>query len=117
MSTGQIYMGGGNVWWEGAKDDATNTWLDGNAACVFSVYETHADYPADESNGDVVTGGSAVSMSYVASSNGNFVGNLPPTASLTRGSWYWLEVTCTPSGGVAHTRRQAVQAVDRGFGP
>ena len=114
MSTGEIYVGGCDIWWEGAKDDATNTYLDGTATVVFSVYETNA---ADDDNGDVVTGASAVAMSYVASSDGNFVGNLPASASLTRGSWYWLEVTATPSGGVAHTRRRKVKAVDRGFGP
>ncbi len=114
MSTGTIYIGGGNVWWQGAKDDAANSYLDGDSTCVFSVYEKSED---DDDNGDVVTGASAVSMSYVASSNGNFVGHLPASASLTRDAWYWLEVTCTPSGGSPHTRRVAVQAVDRGFGP
>jgi len=114
MSTGTIYVGGANVWWRGAKDDATDTYLTGTATVTFSVYVKNT---ADDDNGTVVTGADGVSMSYVASSNGNFVGNLPASASLTRDSWYWLEVTCTPSGGTPHTRRKAVQAVDRGFGP
>lgn len=114
MSIGEIYLGGGNIWWKGANKDATNAYLDGDATVVFSVYAKNAD---DNDNGDVVTGANAVAMSYVASSDGNFVGHLPASASLTRDSWYWLEVTATPSGGSAHTRRRLVQAVDRGFGP
>lgn len=108
----KIYVGGCDVEWADAVVNSTSTVFDGDDAVVFSVYESDLD--VDDDSGDVVTGASAVTMDFVSGSNGKFVGHLPATAALVRGSFYWLEVTATPDGGTPHTRRFLVQAVDRG---
>ena len=113
----EILLGGCNVKWLEAMIDLTDNYLDDSDAMEFSVYAAAADPETDKDSGSVVTGASAISMTYVAASNGKFIGHLPASASLVRDTYYWLEVTATPNGGSPHTRRSLVQAVDRGFNP
>lgn len=113
----KIFLGGCNVKWLKAKIDLTGAYLDDSDAVEFSVYAAAADPVADKDSGDVVTGADSVSMTYVAASDGEFIGHLPASASLVRDAFYWLEVTATPNGGAPHTRRYLVQAVDRGPNP
>jgi hypothetical protein len=109
-----IFLGGDNVWWKDASLDSTGAALTVADACKFSIYAS--DYPTSEDNGTVVTGADAVSMTFVAGSDGNFVGPLA-AGVLVRNTYYWLEVTATPDGGSPHTRRQLCKAVDRDFNP
>lgn len=110
-----IYLGGCDVEWVGAKQNSNDTYLDATATVVFSVYASDLD--TDNENGTVVTGASALTMTYISDSDGKFIGHLPATASLVRDTYYWMETTATPSGGTPHTRRGLVQAVDHEFGP
>lgn len=106
-----IFLGGCDVEWIDAKVNKTDTLLDGDDAVVFSLYESDLDN--DNDNGTVVTGANAVTMDYIAGSDGKFVGTLLASASLVRDAFYWREVTATPSGGNPHMRRDLVQAKDR----
>lgn len=111
----EIYLGGCDIEWPSPTIRSTGVALDGTDACEFSIYESNvvAD-PTDRSNGAVVTGADGVAMTFT---DGKFTGPLPASASIVRGSFYWQEVTITPDGGSPHTRRELVQAVDRGFNP
>ena len=112
-----ILLGGCDVVWNDAVVNSTGNAMDGRDALVFSVYAAAVDPETDKDSGAVVTGASAISMSYISGSNGKFIGHLPASASLVRDAYYWIEVTATPNGGSPHTRRSLVQAVDRGFNP
>ena len=108
-----VYIDGCDVVWDDAKVNESDTVFDVNDAIEFSLYESDLD--TDDENGDVVTGVDGLSMTFVATSNGKFVGHLPASVSLTRHAFYWLEVTATPDGGSPHTRRALVQAIHHPF--
>ena len=75
---------------EGLKDDATGSYI--NSATITGQVRT---------SGDSITAGSRVgstfSLSYIASSNGNYRGTFSAAdaASLTEGTTYWLWVSAT----------------------
>ncbi len=108
-----VYLGGCDVVWDDAKVNSSDTVFDTNDAVVFSLYASDLD--TDDEKGTVVAGADGISMTFVAGSNGKFVGHLPASASLTRDTFYWLEVTATPDGGTPHTRRALVQAIHHPF--
>ena len=108
----KIYLGGCDIEWLSPVINATGVALDGDDAVVFSLYASDLD--TDDENGTVVTGASAITMTF---RDPKFVGALLASVALTRDAFYWLEVTATPDGGAAHTRRSLVKAVDRGFNP
>lgn len=111
----EIYLGGCDIEWPNPTIRSTGVALDGDDAVKFSVYESNiAVDPTDLSNGDVVVGADAVTMTFI---DNKFTGPLPATSALVRGAFYWLETTATPDGGSPHTRRSLVQAVDRGNNP
>jgi len=117
MSTpiGTIWLGGCDVVWDDAVLNSTQVALNASDAVVYSLYQS--DYPTSEDKGTVVSGASAISMTYVTGSNGKFIGPLAASVALTWGSYYVLEVTATPSGGSPHTRHGIVRALHRGFNP
>ena len=96
-----------------------------SATVTFSLYATVA---GSEENGTVVTGASAISMSYVSVSglvaadltlrklgtDGNYRGTLLSTVALTRNAYYWIEISGT-QGGIPLFDRWKVKAVDRDY--
>ena len=64
-----------------------------------------------DKNGDAVSGASSITFAYTAGTNGEFVGNVPDTASITDGEQYTLEITTKASGGdpqeLTHVTRTA----------
>ncbi len=110
-----VYLDGCDVGWDDAKVNSSDTVFDGDDVVTFSLYES--DYPTSEDKGTVLTGADGISMSYVAGSNGKFVGHLAASVSLVFESYYVLKVTATPDGGTPHTRHAIVQAIYRNFNP
>ena len=111
----EIYLGGCDIEWIGAKIRKTQVVFDGDDTVTFSLYASDLDTNND--NGDVLVGADTVTMDYEAGSTGNFSGPLLASVALVRDTFYWLEETATPDGGNPHTRRTLVQAVDRGPNP
>lgn|SRR5574343_41201 len=103
-----IHIGCDNdVCFDGALNASTGNYLN-SATCTFTLYEDD-----DGENGDAVSGASAISMAYVAASDGDYSGVLQSTVSLTRGDYYWMVCTLT-QGDIVLVKRWAVQAVDEG---
>ena len=104
-----VHIGCDNdVLFDGALNATSGAYLN-SATCTFSLYADNAG-----ENGTVVTGASAISMAYVAASNGDYSGVLQSTVSLTRDAWYWIVCTLT-QGNIVLVKRWAVQAVDEGI--
>ena len=77
------------VGWEGLKNELTNTYV--NDATVTAQLQTTAGVPV----------GSAVTCSYIASSNGTYIGILPKavTATLTVGTTYQVVYSVNSDDG------------------
>jgi len=89
MSALKLYAGNNDHLIEllGAQNAADDSYL--NSAVVSAVIK--------DSNGTAVTG-SPVTLSYVASSNGNYRGTLDKDAGLTDGEIYTVTITLSQSG-------------------
>lgn len=75
-----------------------------NASSGAFVNGATVTFTLKDAAGSVVSGLSAVSMPYVASSNGRYEGTIPSTAALTLNALYMLEITST-SGSLVLFRR------------
>jgi hypothetical protein len=63
-----------------------------------------------------VSGGSNLAMSYVAASNGQYHGTLPPTVVLEEHATYYLDITATSGSLVLFARLPCRAQYDRGKG-
>ena len=98
-----------NVALEGFANQDTDAYLN-TATVAFTLYESVA---GSDDNGAAVTGATAITMSYVTASNGDYVGVIQSTVDLARLACFWVEVSASQSGIVLFKRWQ-VQAVDEG---
>ena len=92
-----IYISASNLIEISGLKDASNGNYVNTATVTFTL---------KNSGNSVVSGASAVSMTYVAASNGKYQGTLPNTVSLTEGAKYWLEITSTYNTLVGFRRVQ-----------
>lgn len=83
-----------NIEFLGVMDHSTEAYIN-NATVTFAL---------KEEDGDAVTSGSGT-CSYVAASDGDYIGVLDAAADINVGQSYWLEVTMTASGGYNDFRR------------
>ena len=70
-------------------DRIDKTWV--NNAAVTAVLK--------DKNGDAVSGADSITFDYTESTNGEYVGNVPDTASITDGEQYTLEITTIDESG------------------
>ena len=68
------------------------------------VNDATVTFTLKDADEDVVAGASAISMPYVASSNGWYQGTLQSTVSLTGGHKYILEIDAVSGENVLHKR-------------
>ena len=64
-----------------------------------------------DKNGDAVSGADSITFAYTSGTNGEYVGNVPDTASITDGDQYTLEITTVDASGapreLTHVTRTA----------
>lgn len=101
---GKLWFNASVVEWSEAANRA-GTLLPNTATFEFTIY---AATVADDVVGAEVV--AATAMSYEA--DGQFAGRIP-NDSLTVGSWYWIKVTATPSGGETDERWEKRQCTRR----
>lgn len=82
-------------------DRIDKTWV--NDAAVTAVLR--------DKNGDAVSGASSVTFAYTSGTDGEYVGSVPDTASITDGEQYTLEITTIDASGapqeLTHVTRTA----------
>ena len=88
-------------------------WISTDIAVRITVYDRIAKvYLNDatvtgvlkDSNGDAVSGADSIAFAYTAGSNGEYVGNVPDTASIVDGEQYTLVLTAVASAGHKGTK-------------
>ena len=64
-----------------------------------------------DKDGDAVSGAGSITFDYTTGTNGEYVGNVPDTASITDGEQYTLEITSVDASGapqeLTHVTRTA----------
>lgn len=85
ISCGELYIGNSLDVKITGLSDSDGEYID-NATCSVTL---------KDAEGTVVTGASGLSMAYITDSDGDYLGVLPSTLSLTVDDTYYLEVTAT----------------------
>lgn len=92
------------VWIDGLANDVTGAFIN-NATCV--IVEVL------DANGTQVPGTANISMSYKASSDGDYYGPLPYTVALTEDAFYTVRVRATDADDNRGEWRRVCRAVYR----
>lgn len=82
------------------KDNDNDVYLEGLRQARDNSYVNDATlaFTAYDSDGNAISGATSVSMTYQASSNGNYIGVIPSSVSLTEGAQVRIKITSSNYG-------------------
>ena len=97
-------------------DNTNNVWIDGLQNDISKAFVNNATCTIVEildASGAQVSGTANISMTYKATSDGDYYGALPYTVSLTEGAWYTVRARANDTDSNRGEWRRSCRAVYR----